>query len=118
MVFVRAALVAGIMAWSGVAHAEAFDGRLLGGSWHDEGGTLVVVKGGDTPKIKKIIDSDGERFIAEQQRWVERGFEFTYFVPSTGYHVTVLVVRIDGGVAYTEWINDHAMSGEELMYKD
>jgi hypothetical protein len=121
MVGTRWAMMAGIWLWSAAAIAAplpAFDGALLGGSWHDEGGTHLIIKGGKTPKVKKIIDGDGEKFKTEQQGWVDGGFEFTYFVPSTGYHVTILVTRVEGGVGYTEWLNDHDMSGTELMYKD
>lgn len=121
MYSVRWAAMVGVCLWGTTALAgstPAFDGNLLGGSWHDEGGTHLIIKGGVVPKVKKIIDGDGERFKPEQQRWVERGFEFTYFVPSTGYHVTILVTHIEGGAAYTEWINDHDMSGTEMMYHD
>ena len=67
--------------------------------------------------IKKIIDTDGEKFICQQQDWVEGKTIFTYFVPSTGYHVTVVLNDLEGDVLHTLWRNDHDAAGEEDWFR-
>ena len=85
------------------------------GGWRDTSGTRYVVNG--RGMIKKIIDTDGEKFICQQQDWVEGKTIFTYFVPSTGYHVTVVLDDLEGDVLHTLWRNDHDAAGEEDWFR-
>ncbi len=97
------------------AAAPAFAGPVTPqgarGTWFDEGGTRYVING--RGMVKKIVDTDGEKFRCQQQDWIEGKSIFTYFVPSTGYHVTVVLDDLTGDVMHTLWRNDHDAAGVE-----
>lgn len=97
---------------------QAYSPSALKGTWVDESGTAYTLSGGSTPKVKKILDTDGEVFTPLWAGWNEGWYQFVYRVPSTGYIVIVTITSVEAHVAETAWVNDHLASGTEHLYQN
>jgi hypothetical protein len=113
-------LVLGLLTAPAVAWAEprSVDAKALKGQWTDESGTKLLFSGGSEPKLKKIVDADGEVFSPLWSGWNEDHYQYVYRVPSTGYIVIINVLSVENNVGETTWTNDHMASGTERMFHD
>jgi hypothetical protein len=100
------------------AEATAYSPSALKGTWLDESGTAYTFSGGSKPKVKKILDTDGEIFETLWSGWNEGQFQLVYRVPSTGYVVIVTITGVEAHVAETAWVNDHLASGTERFFQN
>jgi len=88
------------------------------GTWKDNDQTAYTFAevGGDV-QLTDIIDDDGERFELRDFAYKAGHYSFTYFVPSTGYVVTIRILETEGDELDADWTNSAGDSGPELLTK-
>ena len=89
------------------------------GTWHDNDSTrYTFTKVGDQVKLTSIVDDDEEVFELRDFAYKAGFFSFTYFVPSTGYVVTIRVLEHEGDELDADWTNSAGETGPERLVRD
>ncbi len=88
------------------------------GRWQDNDSAVFTFEkvGGDV-KLTQIVDDDGEVFELRDFGYKAGHFSFTYFVPSTGYVVTIRILTTDGDELDADWVNSANDSGPERLVR-
>lgn len=98
-------------------HRAAFE--TLEGTWQEIGGETTVIKRiGNRLEVSSIIDSDDEEFMVRDASFENGVFEWTYFVPSTQYVVTMRTTTITPHQLECTWKNEFTSSTETLYRKE
>ena len=84
----------------------------LAGPWLDSSTNALTTI---SPKgvVTSIVDGDGEKFEIRSSVREGDAVTWVYYVPSTGYTVTIEARPLGDGVAIT-WFNDKGGSGQEV----
>jgi len=96
------------------ADRNAPSADFLIGEWEDSEGTLFTFEKADgVVRLARILDTDGEIFEVREFGWREGSYTLTYYVPSTGYVVTVRLHDTSGDALDGDWTNSANDTGPE-----
>jgi hypothetical protein len=97
----------------GIARRQAVP---LAGVWRDPSTfseTTIVAKGSDF-EVASVVDDDGEAYEIIEQSWDGSTISWTYYVPSTGYTVTMESTAIHQDTIECKWWGT-AGEGTEIL---